>query len=76
MEEFVVQPEFVALTVAVALGALSMLVMLRRQRRDATPEPESPYAASTEGEKRCPKCGMGNLWTVRNCISCQARLPG
>ena len=31
---------------------------------------------STEGEKRCPSCGMGNLWTDRNCISCKARLPG
>lgn len=71
-----IQPEFMALTVAVAFGVLSMLVMLRRQRRDVAPEPESPYAASTEGQKRCPRCGMGNRWTVRNCIACQARLAG
>jgi hypothetical protein len=65
-----------ALTVAVAIGILALLVVIRRQRRDATPPAESMYAASTEGEKRCPKCSMGNLWTDRNCISCGARLPG
>jgi hypothetical protein len=70
-----VPPEFTILVVAVAIGVLATLVMVRRQRRDATPL-ESPYAASTEGSKRCPKCGMGNLWTDRNCISCGTRLPG
>ena len=70
------EPEFLALVLAAAIGVLATLVILRRQRREAGPEPESPYAASTEGEKRCPKCGMGNLWTDRNCISCGARLPG
>jgi hypothetical protein len=69
-------PEFLALVLAAAIGVLAILVIIRRQRREAQPEPESPYAASTEGEKRCPKCGMGNLWTDRNCISCGARLPG
>jgi hypothetical protein len=71
-----VEPEFVALTVAVALGVLSLLVMLRRQRRAAAPEPESPWAVSTEGEKRCPKCGMGNLWTSATCIACGSKLRG
>jgi hypothetical protein len=66
----------IALAVITAFAVLALLVHLRRQRREAAPEPESPYAASTEGEKRCPKCGMGNLWTDRNCISCKARLPG
>jgi hypothetical protein len=70
------QPEFLALVLAAAIGVLSTIVIIRRQRRESQPEPESPYAASTEGEKRCPKCGMGNLWTDRNCISCGARLPG
>jgi len=37
---------------------------------------ESPFAVSTEGEKRCPKCGMGNLWTERRCITCGAALKG
>jgi hypothetical protein len=62
---------------ATALGVLAMLVILRRQRREAEDAAhESPYAASTEGAKRCPKCGMGNLWTDPNCIACRARLPG
>ncbi len=68
--------QLLLLMAATAVGILAMLVMVRRQRRDSTPEGESRYAASTEGEKRCPKCGMGNLWTDRNCISCKARLPG
>jgi len=49
--------------------------MVRRQRLESNP-PESPFAASTEGEKRCPHCGMGNLWTDRTCVSCGKRLPG
>ena len=62
---------------AVALFALAVVLILRRQRleRQAATR-ESPYAVSTEGEKRCPNCGMGNLWTDRNCIACKARLPG
>ena len=65
------------LTLSALVGIFSALVILRRQRteRDAATR-ESPYATSTEGEKRCPSCGMGNLWTSRNCISCKARLPG
>ena len=69
------QTQLIVLTVAAAIGVLATLVILRRQRRDSEPL-ESPFAASTEGEKRCPKCGMGNLWTDRNCIVCGARLPG
>lgn len=69
--------QLLLLIVAALVGVLSALIIMRRQRvehADATRE--SPYATSTEGEKRCPKCGMGNLWTSRNCISCKARLPG
>ena len=62
---------------AIALLALAVVTIRRRQRlaREAAMR-ESPFATSTEGEKRCPNCGMGNLWTDRNCISCKARLPG
>ena len=65
------------LIAAAGILVLATLTILRRQRleREAAVR-ESPYATSTEGEKRCPKCGMGNLWTDRNCISCKARLPG
>jgi hypothetical protein len=67
--------QLVALILVAGLGILATLVILRRQRRESSP-PESRFAASTEGEKRCPKCGMGNMWTDRNCIVCHARLPG
>jgi hypothetical protein len=69
------QTQLVAMTLAAALGILAALVILRRERRALEPR-ESPFAASTEGEKRCPKCGMGNLWTDDRCISCGAKLPG
>ena len=65
------------LIAAVGVLAIAIITIRRRQRiaREAVTR-ESPYATSTEGEKRCPNCGMGNLWTSRNCISCKARLPG
>jgi hypothetical protein len=63
------------LIAAAAVGIVATLFILRSQRRAAVP-PESPFAASTEGEKRCPHCGMGNLWTDRTCISCGRPLPG
>jgi len=53
-------------------GIFALLAMLRRDRVTK----ESPFGVSTEGEKRCPKCGMGNQWTVRTCVSCGADLPG
>jgi hypothetical protein len=65
------------LTAAIVVLTLAIVVIRRRQRiaRDIA-QRENPYAVSTEGEKICPNCGMGNLWTDRNCISCKARLPG
>jgi hypothetical protein len=65
-----------AMTLAAAIGILATLGILRRQRAATAGPPESPFAASTEGEKRCPKCGMGNLWTDNRCITCGAKLPG
>jgi hypothetical protein len=71
------QSQLVFALVGVAtVGIIATLLMLRRQRREAEPQPESPFAVSTEGEKRCPKCGMGNLWTDARCISCGSPLPG
>jgi preprotein translocase subunit YajC len=67
--------QLLLLILAALIGIVSTLTIIRRQQRDATAG-NSPYATSTEGEKICPKCGMGNLWTDRNCISCKARLPG
>jgi hypothetical protein len=65
-----------ALIIAAAIGVLATLVMLRRQRKESEPAPESPFGVSTEGDKRCPKCGMGNLWTEARCNTCGAKLPG
>lgn len=53
-------------------GILASLALLRRTR---VPK-ESPFGVSTEGEKRCPNCGMGNLVSDARCISCGADLPG
>ena len=69
--------QLLLLIAATAIGIVATLVMLRRQRVDREElGRESPFATSTEGEKRCPNCGMFNLWTDRNCISCKRRLPG
>ena len=60
-----------------AVGMFSMLMIVRRERIRAHAGPqESPFAVSTEGEKRCLKCGLGNLVTSGTCAGCGARLPG
>jgi hypothetical protein len=62
---------------AAVVGLLALLLIIGRQRRDKEAATrESPFAISTEGEKRCPNCGMGNLWTESRCIACKAPLRG
>ena len=69
--------QLLILALALAILALAVFLIRRRQRMDRQyRSQESPYAVSTEGEKRCPNCGMFNMWTDRNCISCKRRLPG
>jgi hypothetical protein len=69
--------QLLALVVAAGIGILSTLVILRRQRRDTeAADRSSPYAVATEGMKRCPNCGVGNLVTDRDCSACGRRLPG
>jgi hypothetical protein len=69
--------QLLILVIAFAVLIVSVLVIQRRQRADrASREGENEYATSTEGQKRCPHCGMFNVWTARNCISCKRRLPG
>ena len=69
--------QILLLLASVAILALAVVTIMGRQRREREAATrENPFAVSTEGEKRCPNCGMGNLWTDRNCISCKARLPG
>lgn len=66
-----------ALIGAAALGIVATLFILRRERTEAEARArESPFAVSTEGMKRCPHCGVGNLVTDRDCSSCGRRLPG
>ena len=64
------QITIVALIGLAAVGLLATLLIMRRQRKTGEAESESQYSVSTEGEKRCPKCGMGNMWTDSTCISC------
>jgi hypothetical protein len=68
------QTTILALIAAALVGLVASIVIARRQRKSSEIEGESQYAVSTEGEKRCPKCGMGNLWTDATCISCGAPL--
>ncbi len=70
------QTTSLALILAATVGIVATLLILRRQRKAGEDEKESQFSVSTEGEKRCPKCGMGNLWTDRVCISCGADLRG
>ena len=66
-----------ALLAAAAIGFVSTLLILRRQHsEEADRTRENPYAVSTEGMKRCPNCGFGNLVTDATCSSCAKRLPG
>ena len=66
--------QLIVLIAAIAgiAGIFASLVIVRRWRRP----PESPFGVSTEGEKRCPKCGMGNQVVDLTCVSCGAPLPG
>jgi prepilin signal peptidase PulO-like enzyme (type II secretory pathway) len=66
----------VALIGLAVVGLMATLLIMRRQRKSSEAESESQYSVSTEGEKRCPKCGMGNMWTDSTCISCGTPLRG
>src|SRR4051794_20429293 len=54
--------ELLLLIAAIAIGIGATYLIMRRQRmdRDAGSK-ENLYATSTEGEKRCPYCGMPNM---------------
>jgi Flp pilus assembly protein protease CpaA len=62
--------------VSALIGLAAIVAIVLRQRRDAARAGrESPFAASTEGEKLCPRCGGGNLAADDRCIYCGASLP-
>ncbi len=63
--------------VAAAVGIVGSIVIMRRQRRALEAlRRESPFAIATEGMKRCPSCGIGNLVTSDTCSACGGQLPG
>lgn len=66
---------FLLLTAALVAFFAALFVMLK-EHRQAAAAGVVDLAVSTEGQKLCPHCGMGNLWMDRNCISCGKRLPG
>jgi hypothetical protein len=72
------QTYLLALAIAAIIVVVALAVIRARMQRDReeTTPPESPFATSTEGMKVCPKCGMGNLWTDRQCVSCGTALKG
>jgi len=60
-----------------AVGVVAVLAIFNRDRAAAAKSTrENPYAASTEGMRRCPSCGTGNLVTASTCSGCGKRLPG
>lgn len=69
--------QILALVGVAAVGILAVITILRRDRvtREDSAR-ESPFATATEGMKRCPSCGMGNLVSDATCASCGKRLPG
>ena len=69
--------QLLILVAAAFVAIVAMLLIVGRQRREREAETrESPYATSSEGQKRCPSCGAYNSWTDRNCVSCRRKLPG
>ncbi len=68
--------QVLALIGLAAVGILAVVTILRRDRVANQAPPESPYAVSTEGMKRCPSCGTGNLVTDGTCSNCGRKLPG
>ena len=69
-------PILVGLIAAAAVGIFAAAAILRRGATAGGPSmaSESPFAAATEGMKRCPACGAGNLVTERTCSECGKRL--
>lgn len=66
-----------ALVIAAIVGIVAVIGILRRERhQEEASAQESPFAVSTEGMKRCPACGVGNLVTDSTCSSCGRPLPG
>ena len=64
-----------ALVISAVVGLVAVLAILRRERHAVEDSSrESPFAVSSEGMKRCPSCGTGNLVTDSKCSNCGKRL--
>jgi hypothetical protein len=64
------------LLIASLVGIVAIgLILARHDREGRVTSSESPMAASSEGETRCPTCGMGNLVGTADCVACGAPLP-
>ncbi len=71
------QTTLTILFVAAVVGLFAVILILRRERHEIEDETrESPFAASTEGMKVCPKCHRENLWTETHCLYCHSPLRG
>ncbi|MEX2183093.1 MAG: hypothetical protein WEC14_01490 [Chloroflexota bacterium] len=69
--------QLLALLAAAVVGIIAVMAILRRRDQDAdAASRQGTYAVSTEGMKRCPSCGFGNLVSDATCASCGGRLPG
>lgn len=65
----------VLLIIVAAIGVAAVAFILRRGSTSAATEPaDRPLAVATEGMKRCPNCGVGNLVTESKCSNCGKRL--
>ena len=64
------------LAVLVALGAGARIRNRMLADRAALSPARIAVRRVDRGHKICPKCGMGNLWTERTCISCGGPLKG
>jgi len=68
--------QILALVLVAAFGIAAVVIILRRDRVSTEETTrETPFAVATEGMKRCPSCGMGNLVGDRTCSSCGRQLP-
>ena len=63
------------LVAAAGVGLIAAIWIARGESRATEPH-ESQFATSTEGMKRCPNCGRGNLVTDATCLYCGHSLPG
>jgi hypothetical protein len=58
------------------ISALMLVVWRMLSARQPATHADDHLATSTEGMMICARCGMGNLWTERNCSACGSKLRG